>query len=104
MVLQGKAPAELLRLESITKDFPGARALDSVSLKLHRGEVLALMGENGAGKSTLMNTLGCLDRPTTGSYLLDNEEIATMSRNARSFMSITRRQVTRRGSMSSALP
>jgi len=57
MVLQGKAPAELLRLESITKDFPGARALDSVSLKLHRGEVLALMGENGAGKSTLMKVL-----------------------------------------------
>ncbi|NDD90842.1 sugar ABC transporter ATP-binding protein [bacterium] len=57
MAVSKPSAAELLRLESITKDFPGARALDSVSLSLCSGEVLALMGENGAGKSTLMKVL-----------------------------------------------
>lgn len=58
-------------------------ALAGTTLSIDRGEYVALVGPSGSGKSTLMNTLGCLDRPTSGSYLLDGEEVATMSRNQR---------------------
>lgn len=58
-------------------------ALRSVTLNIQRGEYVALIGPSGSGKSTLMNTLGCLDRPTSGSYKLDGQEIATMTRDDR---------------------
>jgi len=58
-------------------------ALNEATLTIDKGEYVALIGPSGSGKSTLMNTLGCLDRPTSGSYLLEGEEIATMSRNER---------------------
>lgn len=58
-------------------------ALKDAQLTIEQGEYVALIGPSGSGKSTLMNTLGCLDRPTSGSYKLAGEEIATMSNDDR---------------------
>ncbi|MBQ6472330.1 MAG: ABC transporter ATP-binding protein [Victivallales bacterium] len=56
-------------------------ALNGVSLQIDYGEFVAIMGHSGSGKSTLLNILGCLDTPSSGSYLLDGREVAGMSRN-----------------------
>ena len=54
-------------------------ALRGVSFTFGRGEVVSIMGPSGSGKSTLMNTLGCLDRPTSGEYILDGEPVASLN-------------------------
>ena len=58
-------------------------ALRGANLNVEKGEYLALIGQSGSGKSTLMNTLGCLDRPTRGSYRLAGKEVVTMTRDQR---------------------
>ena len=55
------------------------QALRDVSFTIERGEVVSIMGPSGSGKSTMMNTLGCLDRPTSGEYILDGESVADMN-------------------------
>ena len=75
----------LLELEHIYKEYHqdqlAVPALTDVSLSLDRGEYLAIMGPSGSGKSTLMNIIGCLDRPTGGSYRLDGVDVLSLSDN-----------------------
>jgi putative ABC transport system ATP-binding protein len=73
--------ARVERLEKVYRK-PGAsvavKALAGVDMDIHQGEMLAIMGASGSGKSTLMNILGCLDRPTSGHYYLDGQDVAEL--------------------------
>ncbi len=72
-----------IEITNITKSYlmgdTLVQALDGVTLSIKAGEFAAIIGPSGSGKSTLMNILGCLDRPTEGSYQLEGEEVAQMS-------------------------
>jgi putative ABC transport system ATP-binding protein len=74
----------VIELTEVTKVYAtgdvSLRALDGVSLRVHEGEFIAVMGASGSGKSTLMNIIGCLDRPTSGSYVLAGRQVSGMSR------------------------
>ena len=74
-------PAPRLEVVGVSKSYPGVRALDHVSLQLHAGEVLAIVGENGAGKSTLMKVLAGIVVPDSGSLKLDGRDVAFRSPN-----------------------
>ncbi len=75
--------APVVVLEDVHKHYPMGeqvvRALNGVSLELRRGQFWAIMGPSGSGKSTMLNLLGCLDRPTSGRYVLNNHDVSDMS-------------------------
>jgi putative ABC transport system ATP-binding protein len=75
----------LIRLENLTKVYKigetEVQALRGLSYEVAVGEFLAIMGPSGSGKSTLMNIIGCLDKPTSGKYYLEGEEVSTFDKN-----------------------
>ena len=81
---------QLIELRNLCKTYHvgevAVPALKGISLNIAQGELVALMGASGSGKSTLMNILGCLDRPTSGEYLLDGQEISRLSNDARALL------------------
>jgi putative ABC transport system ATP-binding protein len=81
----------LLELKNVSKIYGNLHALDHVSLKVEKGEWLAIMGPSGSGKSTMMNIIGALDKATEGEILLDGEDIS--KKNARALTDIRRDKI-----------
>ena len=77
----------IIDITSLKKDYyvgeVTVHALRGVDLKINQGEFVAIMGASGSGKSTMLNIIGCLDRPTEGTYILDGVNVAGMSKNER---------------------
>lgn len=72
----------LMEVRGLYRDFPSGddvvTILNNIHLKIHAGEMVAIMGQSGSGKSTLMNILGCLDKPSRGQYLINGQDISTL--------------------------
>ena len=75
----------LLELTDINKDYPQGKdvvhVLKDINLSVDEGDYIAIMGPSGSGKTTLMNLMGCLDVPTSGTYILDGENVAEAKDN-----------------------
>jgi putative ABC transport system ATP-binding protein len=82
--IAAKGPATIIEIVDVHKYYDlgetRVHALRGVSLRIERGEFVAIMGASGSGKSTFMNILGCLDKPTTGRYLLEGIEVSSLSK------------------------
>jgi branched-chain amino acid transport system ATP-binding protein len=87
---EDRRPGEALRASSVSRSFEGVRALQQVTLELHRHEVVGLIGPNGAGKSTLVNVLTGFDRPTAGGVELDGRQITGWSAHRRARAGLAR--------------
>jgi branched-chain amino acid transport system ATP-binding protein len=83
-------PGETLRASSVSRSFAGVRALDEVTLEVHRHEVVGLIGPNGAGKSTLVNVLTGFDRPDTGTVELGARDVTQWSAHRRARAGLAR--------------
>jgi putative ABC transport system ATP-binding protein len=81
------APDHVIEIRDLTRIYQmggsQVRALDGISLTVAFGEFVAVMGPSGSGKSTLMNIVGCLDRPTSGTYVLEGRDVSRLDRDAR---------------------
>lgn len=66
---------ELIQIKNLSKEFGKVKALDNINLNIYKGEWLAITGPSGSGKSTLLNILSLMDDPSSGKYILDNEDL-----------------------------
>lgn len=69
---------ELIKINNLNKEFGKVKALNNINLSVYEGECLAIMGPSGSGKSTLLNILSLMDTPSSGEYILDNENLEQM--------------------------
>lgn len=88
-----KSHDAIISLDHVTKHYVMGnnvvKALDGVSLQFERKGFYAIMGSSGSGKSTMLNLIGCLDRPTTGTYMLENRNVGSLDDNALSDLRLT---------------